>query len=57
MLRFVITVAIFGVIFALYNLLRDRIDPKFKGRPVLAVVAFIGFFALVGAVFALVGLY
>ena len=57
MVRFVITVAIFGVIFALYNLLRDRIDPKFKGRPVLAVVAFIGFFALVGAVFALVGLY
>jgi hypothetical protein len=36
--------------------LRDRIDPKFKGRPVLAVVAFFGFFALVGVVFWLVGL-
>ena len=57
MLRFLVTVVIFGVIFALYNLLRDRIDPKFKGRPVLAVVAFVGFFALVGAVFSLVGLY
>jgi hypothetical protein len=56
MLRFLVTVVIFGVIFALYNLLRDRIDPKFKGRPVLAVLAFIGFFALVGAVFWLVGL-
>jgi hypothetical protein len=56
MLRFFITVVIFGVIFALYNLLRDRIDPKFKGRPVLAVVAFVGFFALVGVVFWLVGL-
>ena len=57
MLRFLVTVVIFGVIFALYNLLRDRIDPKFKGRPVLAVLAFIGFFALVGAVFSLIGLY
>jgi hypothetical protein len=56
MLRFLVTVAIFGLVFALYNLLRDRIDPKFKGRPVLAVVAFFGFFALVGAVFSLVGL-
>jgi hypothetical protein len=57
MLRFFITAAIFGVIFALYNLLRDRIDPKFKGRPVVAVLAFIGFFALVGVAFSLVGLY
>jgi hypothetical protein len=57
MLRFLVTVVIFGVIFALYNLLRDRIDPKFKGRPVLAVVAFVGFFALVGVFFWLVGLY
>ncbi len=57
MLRFLVTVVIFGVIFALYNLLRDRIDPKFKGRPVLAVVAFVGFFALVGVLFWLVGLY
>jgi hypothetical protein len=56
MLNFFITVVIFAAIFALYNLLRDRIDPKFKGRPVLAVLAFIGFFALVGAVFWLVGL-
>ena len=56
MLNFFITVVIFAAIFALYNLLRDRIDPKFKGRPVLAVVAFVGFFALVGAVFWLVGL-
>ena len=57
MLRFIVTAAIFGVIFALYNLLRPRIDPKFKGRPVLAVFAFVGFFALVGVVFWLVGLY
>jgi hypothetical protein len=57
MLKFFITAAIFGVIFALYNLLRPRIDPKFKGRPVLAVVAFVGFFALVGVVFSIVGLY
>lgn len=57
MLRFFITAAIFGVIFGLYNLLRDRIDPKFKGRPVLSVLVFVGFFALVGAVFSLVGLY
>jgi hypothetical protein len=57
MLNFFITVVIFAAIFALYNVLRDRIDPKFKGRPVLAVLAFIGFFALVGAVFSLVGLY
>ncbi len=57
MLRFLVTVVIFGVIFALYDFLRDRIDPKFKGRPVLSVVAFIGFFALVGAVFSLIGLY
>ena len=57
MLRFLATVVIFGVIFALYNLLRDRIDPKFKGRPVLSVLAFVGFFAVVGAVFSLVGLY
>jgi hypothetical protein len=57
MLRFFITAAIFVAIFALYNLLRGRIDSKFKGRPVLAVLAFIGFFALVGAVFSLVGLY
>jgi len=56
MLKFFVAAVIFGVIFALYNLLRDRIDPKFKGRPVLAVLAFIGFFALVGAVFWLVGL-
>jgi len=56
MLNFFITVVIFGVIFALYKLLRDRIDPKFKGRPVHAVVAFVGFFALVGVVFWLVGL-
>jgi hypothetical protein len=56
MLNFFITVVIFAAIFALYNLLRDRIDPKFKGRPVLAVVAFFGFFALVGVVFWLVGL-
>ena len=56
MLRFFITFVIFAAIFALYNVLRDRIDPKFKGRPVLAVLAFIGFFALVGAVFWLVGL-
>jgi hypothetical protein len=57
MLKFFVAAVIFGVIFALYNLLRDRIDPKFKGRPVLAVLAFIGFFAVVGAVFSLVGLY
>ena len=57
MLKFFSTAAMFGVIFALYNLLRPRIDPKFKGRPVLAVVAFVGFFALVGVVFSLVGLY
>ncbi|MCX6511170.1 MAG: hypothetical protein NT081_10230 [Actinobacteria bacterium] len=57
MSRFLVTVVIFGVIFALYNLLRDRIDPKFKGRPVLSVLTFVGFFALVGAVFSLVGLY
>ena len=57
MLRLILTAAIFGVIFAIYNLLRDRIDPKFKGRPVLAVVAFVGFFALLGALFSLVGLY
>jgi hypothetical protein len=56
MLNFFITVVIFAAIFALYNLLRDRIDPKFKGRPVLAVLAFVGFFALVGVVFWLVGL-
>ena len=56
MLKFFITVVIFAVIFALYYLLRDRIDPKFKGRPVLAVVAFFGFFALLGVVFGLVGL-
>jgi len=56
-LRLILTAAIFGVIFAIYNLLRDRIDPKFKGRPVLAVVAFVGFFALLGALFSLVGLY
>ena len=57
MLRFFVTAAIFGVIFALYNLLRDRIDPKLKGRPVLSFLAFFGFFVLVGAVFSLVGLY
>ena len=57
MSKIFITAAIFGVIFALYNLLRDRIDPKFKGRPVLSVLAFVGFFALVGVVFWLVGLY
>ena len=57
MLRYLVIAVIFGVIFALYNLLRDRIDPKFKGRPVLAVVAFVGFFALVGVFFWLVGLY
>ncbi len=57
MLRYLVTAIIFCVIFALYNLLRPRIDPKFKGRPVLAVVAFVGFFALVGVVFSLVGLY
>jgi hypothetical protein len=57
MLRYLVIAVIFGVIFALYNLLRPRIDPKFKGRPVLAVVAFVGFFALVGAVFSIVGLY
>jgi|GEM_PF-3100219 len=56
MLNFFITFVIFAAIFALYNVLRDRIDPKFKGRPVLAVLAFIGFLALVGAVFWLVGL-
>ena len=57
MLRYLVIAAIFGVIFAVYNRLRGRIDPKFKGRPVLAVVAFVGFFALVGVVFSLVGLY
>ena len=57
MLRYLVTAVIFGLIFALYNLLRPRIDPKFKGRPVLAVVAFVGLFALVGVVFWLVGLY
>ena len=57
MLRYLVIAVIFGLIFALYNLLRPRIDPKFKGRPVLAVVAFVGFFALVGVVFWLVGLY
>ena len=57
MLRYLVIAVIFGVIFALYNLLRPRIDPRFKGRPVLAVVAFVGFFALVGVVFSLVGLY
>ena len=57
MLRYLVTAVIFGLIFALYNLLRPRIDPKFKGRPVLAVVALVGFFALVGVVFWLVGLY
>ena len=57
MLSYLVIAVIFGVIFALYNLLRPRIDPKFKGRPVLAVVAFVGFFALVGVVFWLVGLY
>ena len=57
MLRYLVTAIIFGLIFALYNLLRGRIDPKFNGRPVLAVVAFVGFFALVGVVFSLVGLY
>lgn len=57
MLRYLVIAVIFGVIFALYNLLRPRIDPKFKGRPVLAVFAFVGFFALVGVVFWLVGLY
>ena len=57
MLRYLVIAVIFGLIFALYNLLRGRIDPKFKGRPVLAVVAFVGFFALVGVVFWLVGLY
>ena len=57
MLRYLVTAVIFGLIFALYNLLRPRIDPKFKGRPVLAVLAFVGFFALVGVVFWLVGLY
>ena len=57
MLRYLVIAVIFGVIFALYNLLRPRIDPKFKGRPVLAVLAFVGFFALVGVVFWLVGLY
>ena len=56
MLRYLVIAVIFGLIFALYNLLRGRIDPKFKGRPVLAVVAFVGFFALVGVVFWLVGL-
>ena len=56
MLRYLVIAVIFGLIFALYNLLRPRIDPKFKGRPVLAVVAFVGFFALVGVVFWLVGL-
>jgi hypothetical protein len=57
MLRYLVIAVIFGVIFALYNLLRPRIDPRFKGRPVLAVFAFVGFFALVGVVFSLVGLY
>lgn len=57
MLRYLVIAVIFGVIFALYNLLRPRIDPKFKGRPVLAVVAFVGFFALVGVVFSIAGLY
>jgi hypothetical protein len=57
MLRYLVIAVIFGLIFALYNLLRPRIDPKFKGRPVLAVLAFVGFFALVGVVFWLVGLY
>ncbi|CAM8622778.1 hypothetical protein MCETE7_00164 [Acidimicrobiia bacterium] len=31
MLRYLVIAVIFGVIFALYNLLRGRIDPKFKG--------------------------
>ncbi len=57
MTRFLVTAAIFGVILAIYNVLRDRIDPKFRGRPVLAVVSFILFFAAVGAVFAVLGLY
>ena len=57
MLRYLVIAVIFGLIFALYNLLRPRIDPKFKGRPVLGVLAFVGFFALVGVVFWLVGLY
>lgn len=57
MVRYLVTAVIFGVIFGVYNLFRSRIDPKFKGRPVLAVVAFVGFFALVGVVFWLVGLY
>ena len=57
MLRYLVIAVIFGLIFALYNLLRPRIDTKFKGRPVLAVLAFVGFFALVGVVFWLVGLY
>ena len=57
MSKIFITAAIFGVIFALYNLLRDRIDPKFKGRPVLSFLAFFGFFVLVGVFFWLVGLY
>jgi hypothetical protein len=56
MTRFLVTAAIFGVIFAIYYILEDRIGPKFRGRPVLAVVSFILFFAVVGAVFAVLGL-
>ena len=52
-----VTAALFGVIFAIYYALEDRIKPKFRGRPVLAIVSFILFFAVVGAVFALLGLY
>jgi hypothetical protein len=52
-----VTAAIFGVVFATYYALEDRIKPKLRGRPVLAVVSFVLFFAAVGAVFALLGLY
>jgi MFS-type transporter involved in bile tolerance (Atg22 family) len=57
MTRILVTAAIFGVVFATYYALEDRIKPKLRGRPVLAVVSFVLFFAAVGAVFALLGLY
>lgn len=56
MTRILVTAVIFGVIFAIYYALEDRIKPKLRGRPVLAIVSFILFFAVVGTVFSLLGL-
>jgi hypothetical protein len=57
MTRILVTAAVFGVIFAIYYALEDRLKPRFRGRPVLAAISFFLFFAAVGAVLALLGLY